>query len=227
MNLFRKKSKPDERRAQHRQAIPMDAFEATLRNKEGRGFLVAVVELSAGGSTVRTSGALADEFSADDSVVLDLVVSNPGRMIHIQAQVRRVDDKGVHLEFLEPNLDEISLDAESRMLLSRRKHPRLRLSEHTTVELTIASVVVTGTLVDVSESGAGLTLPDDLAGRLTAGDEVEVVFTLPNAMAPCAVSAVVRHRTPRAGKLLFGLEFTPERKDQLNSIVEFMAGQRR
>ena len=222
MNLFRRKTRHEERRVHYRRQIPADAFEAILRNGAGEGFLVAVADISLGGATVRTGSACQYIFEAEEKVILDLVIGQPAKMIHIQSEVRRVDEQGLHLSFYAPTLDELDLDAESRMLLSRRRHPRLKLREYIGVELTIGCVVVTADLIDVSESGIGVHLSEDLAGRLGVDQVVDVAFTLPGCLAATVVKAKVRHRTPHAGTLLFGFEFQPERSDELNAVVEFL-----
>ncbi len=223
MHLFRKKTKPTERRSHFRNKIPGNDFEATLRQQSGAAFHVAIVELSGGGGKVRLNPRCGESLRVEELVILELIVSNPGRQIRLCAGIRRIEEGCVYLEFSEPNLDEIPLDAESRMLLSRRKFPRHRLQEHVLVELTISSVVVTGVLTDISEGGMGLNLQEDLAGTLSQGDSVEVEFHLPGVIAPCSAKARVRHRTPRAGSLYFGLSFAPERFDELNPVLDYLA----
>ncbi len=222
MSLFRKKAKPRERRSWHRSVIPESVFEATLRTAQGQSIVVAVRELSAGGASVRPHAKKALAFNRLDQVVLTLVVGEPSRMLHIMAEVCRLDDGGIHLRFLEPLLEDVPLDAESRMLLSRRRFPRHRLQEHVVVDLTVNRVVVKGRMTDLSEGGLGMTLDEALAGRIKPGDEVAVAFTLPEALSACALRARVRHRTPHAGAILLGMEFVVERSDQLNAIQEFL-----
>ncbi len=222
MNLFRKKARPQERRAQFRNRIPGGDFEATLGCDDGSRHHVAVHELSAGGAKVRMKPGGGGTLKAGDPVMLELIVSNPGRVIRIMTEVRRRQDLFLHLEFLSPNFDDIPLDVESRMLLSRRKYPRQRFAEVVPIELTISNVVVSGSLLDISEGGLGLRLDEDLAGKLGPDDEVGIRFQLPGSMSACSTSAIIRHRTMRNGILIFGVAFSPSREDELNTVFEFL-----
>ncbi|MFT7619118.1 MAG: c-di-GMP-binding flagellar brake protein YcgR [Planctomycetota bacterium] len=223
MNLFRKKTKPEERRAHLRNRIAGNDFEATLKREDGGHLPIAILEISAGGAKVRTNPGGTENIETGEEVVLELVVSYPGRLIQLAATVMRVDDNCVTMAITEENLDEIPLDVESRMLLSRRKYPRHKIAEHVAIDLTIASVVVTGTLHDISEGGLGMTLTKDHAGTLKLDDEVDVEFQLPGRHAISDIHARVCHRTPFDGDVLFGLAFDFDRGDQVNPIEEYLA----
>lgn len=199
-----------------------------------------VLNVTADGVAVQVPGGSGIPLDEGKQVVLTFAGSRFALPIATWATVRYRLSEGavdrVGLEFVDRKaLDEALGGQPLRDLFNRRRSFRVTPGRDTPILVTLRRDAeerkIVSRLVDISETGLGVTAEGSPVPRLAATEAIEMMFQLPTSPAPLLLRGIVRHQRSHLGRTLYGVEFDPERsenwKSRLAAIREFVAQRQR